>query len=202
MDTDTPVARAATRVRAAFAEAAQVHASLAGLADAVAVAAEAMVATLKGGGRILVFGNGGSAAEAQHFAAELMGRFTRERAAWPVVALTTDTSALTAIANDYGFERVFARQVEGLGRRGDVALGISTSGASANVLAGFATAAAMGITTVALTGRDGGAMGRAADIHVNVPHPVTARVQEAQLTILHAFCDLVETELTGGGGAP
>jgi D-sedoheptulose 7-phosphate isomerase len=83
-----------------------------------------------------------------------------------------------------------------------VALGISTSGASANVLAGFATAAAMGITTVALTGRDGGAMGRAADIHVNVPHPVTARVQEAQLTILHAFCDLVETELTGGGGAP
>lgn len=201
MDTHPPAADAAARVRAVFDETARLHAALSASAGAVVAAAAAMAGALGAGGRVLVFGNGGSAAEAQHFAAELMGRFTRERAAWPAIALTTDTSALTAIGNDYGFDRVFARQVEGLGQRGDVALGISTSGASANVLAGLAAAAARGLTTIALTGRDGGAMGAAADIHVNVPHPVTARVQEAQLTILHAICELVERELTGDGGA-
>lgn len=183
------------RVRALFEETARVHASLGPSAPAVAAAAAAMAAALRAGRKLLVCGNGGSAAEAQHFAAELMGRFQRDRAAWPAVALTTDSSALTAIGNDWGFEHVFARQVEGLGAPGDVLLGISTSGASANVLAALQAAAARGLTTVALTGRDGGAVGAAAALHVNVPHEVTARVQEAQLTILHAWCELIEEEL-------
>lgn len=183
------------RVRALFEETARVHASLGPSAPAVAAAAAAMAAALRAGRKLLVCGNGGSAAEAQHFAAELMGRFQRDRAAWPAVALTTDSSALTAIGNDWGFEHVFARQVEGLGVPGDVLLGISTSGVSANVLAALQAAAARGLTTVALTGRDGGAVGAAAALHVNVPHEVTARVQEAQLTILHAWCELIEEEL-------
>jgi D-sedoheptulose 7-phosphate isomerase len=143
---------------------------------------------------VLVFGNGGSASDAQHFAAELVGRFTRERRALAAVALTTDTSILTALANDYAFDRVFARQVEALGRPGDVALGISTSGASANVVAGLEAARAGGLVTVALTGRDGGAAGAAADIHVNVASPSTARVQEVHRTLLHALCELIERE--------
>lgn len=187
----------AARVRALFEETARVHAALGDVAPRVVEAAERMTAALRAGGRVLVCGNGGSAAEAQHFAAELMGRFARARAAWPAVALTTDTSALTAIANDYGFDRVFARQVEGLGRPGDVVLGISTSGASENVLAAFRAAHAGGMTTVALTGRDGGAAGAMAAIHLNVPHADTARVQEAQLTILHALCELIEAALAG-----
>ena len=145
-------------------------------------------------GRVLVFGNGGSAAEAQHVAAEFVGRFQRERRALAAIALTTDTSALTAIANDHGFERVFARQVEALGRAGDVSLAISTSGASPNVVEGQRAARALGLATIALTGRDGGVLGREADIHVNVPAGETARVQEAQLTLLHILCDVVERE--------
>ncbi len=160
-----------------------------------AAAAESMVAALRGGGKILVCGNGGSAADAQHFAAELVGRFERERRAIAAVALTTDTSILTAIANDEGYARVFARQVEALGRAGDVLLGISTSGASANVVEAQAAAKAAGLTTVALTGRDGGVLGAAADIHINVPSPSTARVQEVHRTLLHAMCELVEREL-------
>jgi D-sedoheptulose 7-phosphate isomerase len=159
-----------------------------------AEAAAAMIEALRRGGKILVFGNGGSASDAQHFAAELVGRFTRERRALASIALTTDTSILTALANDYAFERVFARQVEALGRRGDVALGISTSGASANVLAAFEAARDAGITTVALTGRDGGVVGRAADIHINVASASTARVQEVHRTLLHAICELIERE--------
>ena len=158
----------------------------------VAEAAAAIVGALRAGGKLLVFGNGGSAADAQHVAAELVGRFQRERAAMAAIALTTDTSVLTSIANDYTFERVFARQVEALGRRGDVALGITTSGASPNVVAALETAAALGLRTIALTGRDGGAVGRAAAIHVNVPSASTARVQEVQRTLLHVICDLVE----------
>ena len=121
-----------------------------------------------------------------------MGRFERERAALAAVALTTDTSILSAIGNDYGFDGVFARQVEGLGRRGDVALGISTSGASVNVLAALDAARSRGLKTIALTGRDGGAIGRAADIHVNVPDESTARVQEVHTTLIHALCELIE----------
>jgi D-sedoheptulose 7-phosphate isomerase len=182
-------------VTATLAASARLHeqAQSSSLAATVA-AAEAMIAALRAGGKILVCGNGGSASDAQHFAAELVGRFVRERRALAAIALTTDTSILTAVANDYAYDRVFARQMEALGRSGDVAMGISTSGGSANVLAAFDTARAAGITTVALTGRDGGAVGRAADIHINVASPSTARVQEVHRTLLHAMCELIERE--------
>ena len=165
---------------------------LEGSLEPVSEAAAAIRDALGAGGKLLIFGNGGSAADAQHMAAELMGRFERERAALAAVALTTDTSILSAIGNDYGFDGVFARQVEGLGRRGDVALGISTSGGSANVLAALDAARSRGLKTIALTGRDGGVVGRAADIHVNVPDESTARVQEVHTTLIHALCDLIE----------
>jgi D-sedoheptulose 7-phosphate isomerase len=164
-------------------------------ANAVFEAAAAIVQAVRSGGKVLVFGNGGSAADAQHVAAELVGRLERERAAIAAIALSTDTSILTAVANDYSFDRVFARQIEALGRRGDVAVAISTSGASANVLAGVEAARAAGLVVVALTGRDGGALGRAADIHVNVPEQDTARAQEVHRTLLHILCELVEREL-------
>ena len=163
---------------------------------AIVEAAAAIVASLRRGGKLLVFGNGGSAADAQHVAAELVGRFTRERGGLAAIALTTDTSVLTSIGNDYAFDRVFARQVEALGRDGDVALAISTSGASANVLAALEAARARGLRTIALTGRDGGAAGRAAEVHVNVPSESTPRVQEVHRTLLHVICDLVERAFT------
>jgi phosphoheptose isomerase len=156
--------------------------------DAVA----AIVASLRSGGKLLVFGNGGSASDAQHVAAELVGRFQHERMALAAIALTTDTSVLTSIGNDYGFDRIFARQVEALGRPGDVALGISTSGGSSNVVAALAAARRLRLRTVALTGRDGGEVGRASEIHINVPAESTARVQEVHRTLLHVICELVE----------
>jgi D-sedoheptulose 7-phosphate isomerase len=162
---------------------------------AILAAADAVGDAFGRGNKVLVFGNGGSAADSQHFAAELVGRFSRERRALPAIALTTDTSALTAIGNDYGFDRVFARQVEALGRKGDVVIGISTSGASRNVVAALEAARAAGMTTIALTGRDGGEVGAAADVHVNVPSPATPRVQEVHRTILHVICELVEQGL-------
>jgi len=155
-------------------------------------AAAAIFETMTRGGTLLIFGNGGSASDAQHVAAEFVGRFQRERRALAAMALTTDTSVLTAIGNDYAFDRVFARQVEGLGKRGDVAFGISTSGRSPNVVAALETARARGLQTIALTGRDGGAVGRAASIHINVPSDATARVQEVHRTVLHIICDIVE----------
>jgi D-sedoheptulose 7-phosphate isomerase len=167
---------------------------------AVFEAAAAIVRSVRGGGKVLVFGNGGSAADAQHVAAELVGRLERERAAIPAIALSTDTSILTAVANDYSFDRVFVRQIEALGRRGDVALAISTSGVSSNVVAAAKAAQAAGLVVVALTGRDGGPLGRAADIHVNVPEPDTARTQEVHRTLLHILCELVERELQPDSG--
>lgn len=158
-------------------------------------AAAAIVAALAGGGKLLAFGNGGSAADAQHVAAELVGRFERERPALAAVALSADVPVLTSVANDEGYARVFARQVEALGRRGDVALGISTSGTSPSVVAGLDAARRLGLTTVALTGRDGGDAGRIADVHVNVASASTARVQEVHRTLLHALCALVERAL-------
>jgi phosphoheptose isomerase len=158
----------------------------------IVAAAAAIVAALRSGGKLLVFGNGGSAADAQHVAAELVGRFQRERPAFAAIALTTDTSVLTSLANDYAFDRVFTRQIEALGKPGDVVLGISTSGASANVVTAFAAARRLGLRTIALTGRDGGEVGRAAEIHINVPSPSTARVQEVHRTLLHIICELVE----------
>jgi len=178
-----------------LAETARLHEASMPTAGPAAAAVDAMLKALRGGGRILACGNGGSATDAQHFAGELVGRFERERKAMAAIALTADTSILTALANDYDYGLVFARQVEALGRPGDVVLGISTSGGSANVLAAFESAKAGGMTTVAMTGRDGGAVGRAADIHINVATPSTARAQEVHRTLLHAICALIEREL-------
>jgi D-sedoheptulose 7-phosphate isomerase len=156
------------------------------------VAAQAMADALKAGRKLLLFGNGGSASDAQHMSAELVGRFQRERAAIAAIALTTDTSILTSIANDYSFKQVFARQVEALGQAGDVAFGISTSGESPNVVLALQTAKARGLKTIALTGRDGGSVGGAAEIHVNVPDQNTARVQEVHRTLIHVMCEVIE----------
>ncbi len=158
-------------------------------------AAEAMARALAAGRKVLVFGNGGSASDAQHLAAELVGRFLRERRAVAAVALTVDTSILTAVGNDYGFDRVFARQVEALGEAGDVAIAISTSGRSANVLAAMTSARERGLTTIALTGGDGGPAGEAADIHVNVPDRSTPRVQEVHRTLLHVMCEILDERI-------
>ena len=154
-----------------------------------------LAAAFRHGRRVLVFGNGGSASDAQHVAAEFVGRFQKERRAVAAIALTTDTSILTAIGNDYAFDRVFARQIEGLGESGDVAIGITTSGGSKNVLKAFTVAKERGLTTVAVTGRDGGEAGRIADVHLNVPDRSTARVQEVHRTLLHVICELVEETL-------
>lgn len=181
---------------AAFAAAAALHDRMRRDPGPTLAAAKAVREALESGGMLMIFGNGGSAADAQHAAAELVGRFKRERRALPAMALTTDTSVLTAVANDYAFERVFARQIDAFGRQGDVALGISTSGASANVVAAFEVAKGRGVKTIALTGRDGGVAGAAADIHVNVPEQDTARVQEVHRIILHVICELVETGQT------
>jgi D-sedoheptulose 7-phosphate isomerase len=156
------------------------------------LAAQAIAGALKAGRKLLVFGNGGSASDAQHMSAELVGRFQRERAAMAAIALTTDSSILTSIANDYSFKQVFARQVEALGQAGDVAFGISTSGESPNVALALQVAKARGLKTIALTGRDGGSVGRAADIHVNVPDQHTARVQEVHRTLIHVMCEVIE----------
>ena len=148
------------------------------------------------GGTVLLFGNGGSAADAQHMSAELVVRFARERRALAAISLTADTSVLTAVGNDYGFDRVFVRQIEALGRPGDVAVAISTSGRSVNIVKALETARARGLRTIALTGRDGGTVGAAADIHVNVPDASTARVQEVHRTLIHVICELVERSLS------
>jgi phosphoheptose isomerase len=160
------------------------------------VAASAISRSLRQGGQVLVFGNGGSAADAAHTAAELVGRFQRERRGYRAIALTADPSVVTSIANDYGYERVFARQVEALGRPDDVALAITTSGESPNVLEALRAARSLGLATIALTGRDGGTAGQLVDVHVNVPSDDTPRIQEVHRTLLHVMCDLVETELS------
>jgi phosphoheptose isomerase len=159
---------------------------------AVATAAAIIAGALGSGRKLLAFGNGGSAGDAQHLVAELVGRFQKERAGFAAIALTADTSLLTSVANDYGFERVFARQVEALGSAGDVAFAISTSGTSPNVVAALKAAQGRGLRTVALTGRDGGEAGRLAEVHVNVPDDCTARVQEVHITLIHAICEIVE----------
>ncbi len=151
--------------------------------------------TVRAGGKILFFGNGGSAADAQHLATELVVRFERDRAALAAIALTTDSSALTAIGNDLGFEALFARQVEALGRAGDLAIGLSTSGRSPNVIAGLRAARAGGLAAAALTGGDGGDLVGLADPLLIVPSRETARIQEMHITIGHAFCAALEAAL-------
>lgn len=151
-----------------------------------------MAESLLAGGRVLAFGNGGSAADAQHFVAELVGRMRRERAGLSAIALTTDPSIVTAVGNDMGFGAVFARQVEAHGRPGDVALGISTSGRSPNVVEGLRTARARGLLTVGLTGNGGGALAGLVDHLIDVPHPDTQRIQEVHSMVLHVLCEVVE----------
>jgi len=166
--------------------------------DVTVRAADAVAQSLAAGGQLLAFGNGGSAADAQHLVAELVGRFERDRRPFAAVALTADSSVLTTIGNDYGFEQIFARQIVGLGRRGDIAFAISTSGRSPNVALALDAARAHGLITIALTGRDGGPIGANADIHLNVTESSTARTQEVHRTILHALCAIVEKRLGSG----
>ncbi len=158
----------------------------------IAKMAEILNTTLKNGGKILICGNGGSAADSQHFAAELSGRYKKERKALASVALTTDTSALTAIGNDYGFDVVFSRQVEALGCEGDALIGISTSGKSANVLKAFESAKALKMHCLGLSGKGGGAMNSLCDINLVVPSDDTARIQEMHILSIHAICQLID----------
>lgn len=165
------------------------------LSGSVAAAAELCIASLKAGGKVLFCGNGGSAADAQHLAAELSGRYEMNRPGIAGLALTTDTSALTAIANDFGYDRVFARQVEALGKPGDVLYAISTSGNSPNVVAAIETARALGIRVIAVTGATGGKMREMCDVLLNVPADKAAHIQEMHIAIGHMICGLVERAL-------
>lgn len=154
--------------------------------------AEMVVKSFKANGKLMLCGNGGSAADAQHIAAEFINRFEIERPPLPALALTTDTSNLTSIGNDYSFDQIFSKQVRALGRKGDVLLGLSTSGNSANVIKAVETARTMGIKTVVLTGKDGGKLAGAADLNINVGAARTARIQEVHTTICHILCELVD----------
>ena len=170
------------------------------LSKPIAAAIAAVLASVTSGGKVLACGNGGSAADAQHFAAEFVGRFERERPELGAIALTTDSSILTAIANDYDFNQIYVKQVRALGQPGDVLLAISTSGNSANVLAAIDAAHEREMTIVAMTGKGGGKIGMAlrdTDVHICVPHDRTARIQEVHLLVLHCLCDGVDTQLLG-----
>lgn len=175
--------------------------SLQAEAKTLVAIADQLVQALRRGNKVLLFGNGGSAADAQHIACELSGRFSRDREPLPAIALTTNTSSLTAIANDYGYEAVFARQLRGLVKKGDIVIGISTSGSSANVLLAIEEANRRGAVTVALTGQ-GGKLKELAHYVLPVPSTSTPRIQEAHITIGHIICHLVEEELFGQGGIP
>ena len=183
-------------LRAIFDETTSAHQRFAssGL-EGIATAADAIGRAVLTGRKLLAFGNGGSASDAEHLVAELVGRFEGERRALAAVALTADSSVVTAIGNDYGYQHVFTRQIEALGGTGDIAFGISTSGRSANVEAALAAGKARGMVTIALTGRDGGRMGADADIHLNVAETSTPRVQEVHRTILHAMCSLIDLQV-------
>ncbi len=181
------------RVRSAFDETIRLHQLVAERESAAIEQAAAVIRdALAAGRKVLAFGNGGSAADAQHLATELVGRFEVERRGLPAVALSADGAVVTSIANDLGFDQVFARQIEALGQPGDVAVAITTSGASANVNEALRRARAAGMRTIALTGRTGGETAALADVHVNVPGTTSPRVQEVQRTILHVMCQLIE----------
>jgi len=167
------------------------------IAPDVINAGKLIIKAIKAGNKILICGNGGSAADAQHFAAELVGRFERERKALPAIALTTDTSILTAVGNDYGYESIFYRQIEAIGKPGDVMIGISTSGNSRNVILAMEAAKDRGVKSIGLLGCDGGTLASNVDMAVIVPHSVTARIQEAHIFIIHFWCALIEKELFG-----
>jgi D-sedoheptulose 7-phosphate isomerase len=188
------------RVLAHFLDSVAVKQASAALAPEIAKAAYLMAQSLLNDGKLLSCGNGGSAADAQHFSGELLGRFERERPGLPAVALTTDSSTITAIANDYQYADIFAKQVSALGRSGDVLLAFSTSGNSENVLRAIAAAHSRGLKVVALTGRDGGAIARSLnpeDIEVRVPADRTCRIQEVHLLVIHCLCDLIDDAILG-----
>jgi phosphoheptose isomerase len=191
------------RVRAGIEDSAAVkRATFELCGPAIVRAAELAAHAFRSGGRLLAFGNGGSAADAQHLAAELAGRYLRERPGLPAIALTANTSDLTAIGNDYGFDHVFARLVEAHGREGDVAVAISTSGNSANVLAGVEEARRRGLAVVGLAGRGGGKLAHAVDVPIVVPSDATPRIQETHITVVHLLCELIDDALLpprGGG---
>jgi D-sedoheptulose 7-phosphate isomerase len=188
-----------SRIAAHFAESANLkQAAAAALTEPLARASALLAETLRGGGKVLSCGNGGSAADAQHFAAELVNRFEMERPPLAAVALSTDTSSLTSIANDYAYQQVFSKPLRALGRHGDALLAISTSGNSANVLEAVHAAHELGIRVVALTGNGGGKMAAAlkpGDVHLCVPHKKTARIQEVHLLCIHCLCDAIDTLL-------
>ncbi len=169
------------------------------LIDIIEDVATKCVNVYKKGHKTILAGNGGSAADAQHIAAELVGRYGFDRPSLPSLALTTDTSNLTAIGNDYGYDKVFSRQLEGMGQEGDLFIGISTSGNSANIITAFESAKAKGITTVALTGRDGGKMAQMADVAIIIPSNDTPRIQESHILIGHILCDIIEKEIFAQG---
>ena len=169
------------------------------LLNKIELVAKQCVALYKGNNKTILAGNGGSAADAQHIAAELVGRYGFDRPSLPSLALTTDTSALTAIGNDYGYDYVFSRQLESMGQEGDLFIGISTSGNSANIIKAFQSAKSKKITTVALVGRDGGEMAKIADISLVVPSESTPRIQEAHILIGHILCDIIEKEIFANG---
>lgn len=169
---------------------------IASSADVIAQIASQIIRALKNGGKLIIFGNGGSSADAQHIAAELVGRFQKERRALAALALTTNTSVLTALANDYGYETVFSRQLEALADKKDVVLAISTSGNAKNVNIAVRKAKADGIKTIAFTGQPGGELAKLADIALIVPAKITARIQEAHITVGHILCELIEDELS------
>jgi D-sedoheptulose 7-phosphate isomerase len=189
------------RILAHFQESAELKLkSAAALAQPISQAIELMFNALSNGNKILACGNGGSAGDAQHFAAELVGRFERERFPLPAIALTTDTSIITAVGNDYSFREIFSKQVQAFGQAGDILLAISTSGNSGNVLAAAEAALEREMRIVALTGKDGGQLAKMltdADVHINVPHSRTARIQEVHLVAIHSICDGLDVALFG-----
>ena len=181
------------KVKKAFRESAEVKLAFLELyAERIVEVAQIIATALKDGNKVLLFGNGGSAADAQHIAAEIVGRFKKERRALPAVALTTDTSILTAVGNDYGFEHIFERQVEALCMPGDVAIGITTSGNSENVIRGIKKAHDLGATTIAFTGRNGGKIAEVAHYSFIVPSYETPRIQECHITLGHVICELID----------
>lgn len=171
------------------------------LLNVIEAVAKACVDVYRRGKKTILAGNGGSAADAQHIAAELVGRYGFDRPSIPSLALTTDTSNLTAIGNDYGYDKVFSRQLEGMAQEGDLFIGISTSGNSQNIINAFESAKERGVATVALVGRDGGKMARMADYAIVIPSNATPRIQESHILIGHILCDIIEKELFGGGVA-
>lgn len=185
------------RIERGFAESARVQAKLMQSSELLAKMAMIMIDCIRGGGKVIFFGNGGSAADAQHLAAELSGRFYRDRPALPALSLSTNSSTLTAIGNDYGFEHIFARQLPGVGSRGDVAVAISTSGNSPNVLQAVKLAKQIGMVTIGWTGRSGGELGGLVDFLLQIDSEESPRIQEGHILAGHLICEVIEDQLFG-----